>query len=62
MPMILTEPEEVQTRLTAELEEAEALQRSLPDDALVEVGRGVKQGGDALHADAMQSGAVKRNP
>jgi putative SOS response-associated peptidase YedK len=48
MPVILTEPDEVETWLTAPWEQARALQRSLPDGALVEVARGVKKdGGEA---------------
>ncbi|MET3891059.1 putative SOS response-associated peptidase YedK [Bosea sp. OAE506] len=45
MPVILTEPEEVETWLTAPWEQAIALQRPLPDGALVEVARGVKKDG-----------------
>ena len=37
MPVILTEPEEWVTWLTAELAEAMKLQRPLPDDSLVVV-------------------------
>lgn len=37
MPVILTEPDEVEMWLTAPWDEAQALQRPLPDDGLVEV-------------------------
>ncbi|KPF73211.1 hypothetical protein IP69_00060 [Bosea sp. AAP35] len=43
MPVILTEPDELETWLTAPWEQARVLQRALPDGALVEVTRGVKQ-------------------
>ncbi|SEG59514.1 SOS response-associated peptidase [Bosea lathyri] len=45
MPVILTEPEEIETWMTAPWEQARALQRPLPDGALVEVARGVKKDG-----------------
>ncbi len=43
MPVILTQPEEIETLMTAPWEQARTLQRPLPDGALVEVGRGVKK-------------------
>ena len=43
MPVILTDPGEIETWLTAPWEQAKALQRPLPDGALVEVARGVKK-------------------
>jgi putative SOS response-associated peptidase YedK len=45
MPVILTQPEEVETWLTAPREDALKLQRPLPDGALVIVARGAKQDG-----------------
>src|SRR5690606_14211601 len=45
MPVILTEPDEIETWLTAEWSEAAALQRPLPDRALQIVARGRKQHG-----------------
>ncbi len=43
MPVILTTPEACETWMTAPWERASALQRPLPDGALVEVARGVKK-------------------
>lgn len=43
MPVILTEPEEIETWMTAPWEQARTLQRPLPDGALVEVARGIKK-------------------
>jgi putative SOS response-associated peptidase YedK len=43
MPVVLTEPEEIETWMTTPWEQARALQRPLPDGALVEVARGVKR-------------------
>ena len=45
MPAILTEPEEWETWLTAPFEEARALQRPLPDDALTIVAEGERRDG-----------------
>jgi putative SOS response-associated peptidase YedK len=43
MPVILTEPEEIETWMTAPAEQALKLQRPLSDDALEIVARGVKK-------------------
>ena len=43
MPVILTEPDEWETWLTAPWEEAQVLQRPLPDDALEIVARGERR-------------------
>ena len=43
MPVILTEPEAIETWLSAPWDQARTLQRPLPDGALVEVARGVKK-------------------
>jgi putative SOS response-associated peptidase YedK len=45
MPVILTTPEEIDLWMNAPTEEALALQRPLPDGALVIVARGEKQDG-----------------
>jgi putative SOS response-associated peptidase YedK len=47
MPVILTEPEEIETWLTAPVEEALKLQRPLPDGSLKIVATGVKKDGEA---------------
>jgi putative SOS response-associated peptidase YedK len=43
MPVILTQPEEIETWMTAPAEQALKLQRPLPDGALEIVARGVKK-------------------
>jgi putative SOS response-associated peptidase YedK len=47
MPVVLTEPEEIETWMTAPAADALALQRPLPDGALRIVARGRKMDGDA---------------
>lgn len=46
MPVILTDPAEIETWMTAPWIEAASLQRPLPDGALTIVARGVKRDGD----------------
>jgi putative SOS response-associated peptidase YedK len=50
MPAILTTREEIDTWMTAPLEEALKLQRPLPDDALMIVARGEKKDEGGLAA------------
>ncbi|GAN77532.1 hypothetical protein Asru_0359_05 [Acidisphaera rubrifaciens HS-AP3] len=45
MPVVLTEPDEIETCLTAPWQEAAALQRPLPDGRLRVVARGRKDDG-----------------
>ncbi|MFC3694877.1 SOS response-associated peptidase [Chenggangzhangella methanolivorans] len=45
MPVILTEPDEIEIWLTAPWDEAKTLQRPLPDDRLVVVARGASRDG-----------------
>jgi putative SOS response-associated peptidase YedK len=45
MPVILTKPEEIETWMTATLDEALTLQRPLPDGSLKIVARGEKKDG-----------------
>jgi putative SOS response-associated peptidase YedK len=47
MPVVLTEPEEIETWMTAPVTDALALQRPLPDGALRIVARGRKMDGNA---------------
>ena len=46
MPVILTEPDEIDTWMRAEWDVASALQRPLPDGALREVARGERSDGN----------------
>lgn len=50
MPVILTEPEEIERWLTAPWREVSALQRPLPDGALQVVARGERKDGAGLAA------------
>ena len=48
MPVILTEPDEWETWLTAPFEEAKDLQRPLPDEVLSIVAEGERRDGDGV--------------
>ena len=59
MPVILTEPEELEAWMSAPWSDARQLQRPLPDGALQVVARGEKQDGPAdLLGSVMMGGAV----
>jgi putative SOS response-associated peptidase YedK len=50
MPVVLTEPDDLETWMTAPAEEALKLQRPLPDGSLTVVARGSRK--DGLEEDA----------
>lgn len=58
MPVILTEPDEWETWLTAPFDEAKALQRPLPEDALRIVGEGGAAGRRRYGLAAIRSGIL----
>lgn len=60
VPVILTNPSEVETWLTAPIQDALALQRPLPDDALQIVLRGEKQMFATLRSDLADMSRIWR--